>query len=72
MKRVLFAISLIACVIVIAAGTDLMVNRTITKNKKNCFGYTIIEAGKGINCAGDTIPLKIRHGYYKLITQKKN
>jgi hypothetical protein len=58
--------------IVIASGIDLAINRTITKNKKKCFGYTIIEAGKGINCAGDTIPLKITRGYYKLITQRKN
>lgn len=31
--------------------------------RKPCYGYTIIEFGKGINCHGDTIrPVKIAGG----------
>jgi hypothetical protein len=58
---------LIVCMIIMVSGTTV-VKRPLVKARKNCFGYTIIEAGKGINCAGDTIALKITYGYHKIIS----
>jgi hypothetical protein len=29
----------------------------VAKDKKPCYGYVIIEFGKGINCDGDTVKL---------------
>lgn len=31
-----------------------------------CIGFTVIEAGKGVNCYGDTVKLKKVSGYYAL------
>jgi hypothetical protein len=36
------------------------------KLKKQCFGYTIVEAGKGVDCYGDTVALVKRHGFYQM------
>jgi len=35
--------------------------------KKNCVGYTIIEASKGIDCNGDTIKLVRTAGFYERV-----
>lgn len=32
--------------------------------KKSCAGFTVIEAGKGIDCNGDTIRLEKTNGYF--------
>lgn len=43
--------------------------------KKFCTGYTIIEAGKGIDCYGDTVKLVKKYGYYELaepVTVERN
>jgi hypothetical protein len=34
--------------------------------KQHCFGYTVVEAGKGVDCYGDTISLVKRHGFYEI------
>ena len=39
--------------------------------KHHCFGYTIVEAGKGVDCYGDTISLVKRHGFYELASIEK-
>jgi hypothetical protein len=69
MKKILSTTILMICMIVMVSGTDL-VKHPLVKTGKNCFGYTILEAGKGINCSGDTIALKTTYGYYKIITSQ--
>lgn len=39
--------------------------------KKPCFGYTIIEFGKGINCDGDTVKLVKVKGGQELARENK-
>jgi hypothetical protein len=39
---------------------------TSRKAKKACKGYEVIEAGKGIDCNGDTIRLTKRYGYFEV------
>jgi hypothetical protein len=34
--------------------------------KQHCFGYTIVEAGKGVDCYGDTVALVKRRGFYQM------
>ena len=74
MKRVLVMIGIIVCLAVVMTGADLRPIPADHKIKKNCFGYTIIEAGKGINCYGDTILLKKNFGFYEMVarTERKS
>ena len=39
--------------------------------KQRCLGYTIIEAGKGVDCYGDTIMLVKQHGFYEVASRNK-
>jgi hypothetical protein len=32
--------------------------------KTKCVGFTVLEAGKGVDCDGDTIRLEKRNGFY--------
>jgi hypothetical protein len=62
--------------VVIMIGANMRKN-TVTAGsaikKKPCYGYTIIEFGKGINCNGDTIKLeKVRGGQELARTIKAN
>lgn len=68
MKKVLswVGIGVLLCLMII--GADFR-SSAMVEIKKNC-GYTIIEAGKGLNCEGDTIQLIKKHGYYELVTRR--
>jgi hypothetical protein len=60
MKKVV-VIPALLMVVVIMIGADMRKNAaalTVSAKKKPCYGYTIIEFGKGINCHGDTIKLE--------------
>lgn len=39
--------------------------------KKPCYGYTIIEFGKGINCNGDTVTLTKVKGGQELLRSER-
>ncbi len=63
MRKVVVALT-VMMLLVVLIGADI--RRTDVQNapapkaevaKKKCYGYTIIEFGKGINCHGDTISL---------------
>jgi hypothetical protein len=63
MRKVVVALT-VMIMLVVLIGADI--RRTDSSNaptqkaavpKKKCYGYTIIEYGKGINCHGDTINL---------------
>ena len=64
-------LTVVVCVLVLFTGFDF---RNSGKNKsenRNCTGYVVIEAGKGIDCNGDTIRLTKRHGYFEIASTKK-
>jgi hypothetical protein len=61
MKRIGIMLSVV-CVLVLFMGFDF----TSRKAKKACKGYEVIEAGKGIDCNGDTIRLTKRYGYFEV------
>ena len=67
MKRVLFILLFVVAIVLTYAGFTFNVqDRAITPEKKSCRGYEVIEAGKGINCHGDTIKLTKRSGFYEV------
>jgi hypothetical protein len=61
MKRAAVILALLI-VVGIMIGADIRKDSTVQAapniKKKPCYGYTIIEFGKGINCKGDTIKLE--------------
>lgn len=66
MKKILLLFSLVLTLVVLL-GTDIRRQKensvTEAEEKRPCYGYTIIEFGKGIDCNGDTIRLvKIKGG----------
>ena len=68
MKRTLFLLASVVCVILLFAATQSEVRDLPPQvpAKKSCTGYEVIEAGKGINCYGDTIKLTRRSGFYEV------
>jgi hypothetical protein len=75
MKRTFYTISAMVCLIIMTTSTDFNAisppeNVSMIK-KQHCFGYTVIEAGKGIDCYGDTINLVKRYGFYEIASRSK-
>jgi hypothetical protein len=68
MKRVLLILSSVVCIVFIYAGSQMdLLNAPDSKPvRRSCSGYEVIEAGKGINCHGDTIKLTKKSGYYEV------
>lgn len=56
MKKVFLLFSVVVTLIILL-GTDIRRKKEPSAEKKPCYGYTIIEFGKGINCNGDTVRL---------------
>ena len=59
MKKLLSLFSIVIMVIVLI-GADIRRKKEAVNpvaEKKACYGYSIIEFGKGINCNGDTVKL---------------
>jgi hypothetical protein len=71
MRKIILALSVIAMLIVLI-GADIRRNESpnvaVVTPKKKCFGYTIIEFGKGIDCNGDTVKLVRKNGVQVLAT----
>ena len=70
MKRGFFFLTTIGIVGVFVMGADFRKPETEATLvpmpvKKRCFGYTVIEAGKGLDCNGDTLILVKKFGYYE-------
>ncbi len=66
MKKIFLLFSVVLMLIVLL-GADIRRKKeaavSIDTDKRPCYGYTIIEFGKGVNCDGDTIKLtKVRGG----------
>lgn len=69
MKK-LFLLFGIVLIVIVLVGADLRHAKATLPaiaDRKPCYGYTIIEFGKAINCQGDTVRLtKVRGGGQKL------
>ncbi|MGC1242950.1 MAG: hypothetical protein WA874_15275 [Chryseosolibacter sp.] len=61
MKKI-FLLFGIVLMLVVLVGADIRGRKETSLpplvEKKPCYGYTIIEFGKGINCDGDTVRLE--------------
>lgn len=60
MKKI-FLLFGVVLTLVVLLGADIRrkkeTSATTQIEKKPCYGYTIIEFGKGVDCSGDTIKL---------------
>ena len=68
MKKVFLLFSVVV-VLIVLLGTDIRRKKEAVTvvEKKPCYGYTIIEFGKGIDCNGDTVKLiKVQGGGQQL------
>jgi hypothetical protein len=68
MKKLVFAVLIIATLVALI-GADIDRSNTppiVSIPKKPCYGYTIIEFGKGIDCHGDTVKLEKVNGGQQL------
>lgn len=70
MKKIFVLFSLVVMLVVLL-GADIRRKKesgsALSEEKKPCYGYTIIEYGRGINCEGDTIKLaKVKGGGQEL------
>jgi hypothetical protein len=66
MKKILLLFG-IALMLVVLLGADIRRKKQAAMmtvvERRPCYGYTIIEFGKGINCNGDTVKLmKVKGG----------
>jgi hypothetical protein len=66
MKKIFLLFSVVVMLVVLL-GADIRRKKEASLapvvEKKPCYGYTIIEFGKGINCDGDTVKLvKVKGG----------
>jgi len=58
--KTIFLLFGIVLIIIALVGADFRKQKEAAEKpseKKPCYGYTIVEFGKGINCYGDTVDL---------------
>ncbi len=74
MKRILFGLPALAGLVTILVGADFKEAKVqeVAEVKKHCAGYTVIEAGLGVDCHGDTVKLVKKYGFYELKTSYEN
>ena len=68
--KTIFLLFGVVLTLVVVLGADIRREKeaaTQVIEEKPCYGYTIIEFGKGINCQGDTVDLvKVEGGGQQL------
>jgi hypothetical protein len=71
MKKAFLPILFIVGAGYLMIGADLppQTETVLLPVKKHCSGYTILEAGKGVDCNGDTVRLIKKYGYYELASR---
>jgi hypothetical protein len=75
MKRAVMIVS-VPVMMIALIGADMRRKDSTSTNdvqqkKQPCYGYTIIEFGKGIDCHGDTIKLmKVNGGQQRVISDQ--
>ena len=68
MKTRIITLSLAICAALFMTGADFLSEKAPTPEATVfCAGYIVLEAGKGLDCNGDTILLVTRKGYYERI-----
>jgi hypothetical protein len=68
MKTRIIILSLTLCAALFMTGADFMpLDEPSATTTRFCSGYVVLEAGKGLDCHGDTILLVTRKGYYERI-----
>jgi hypothetical protein len=75
MKKIVFTLAvLIVLVMMMSANVESPSGSTaLMAPRKPCYGYTIIEFGKGINCDGDTVKLvKVNGGQQLMVHEEMN
>jgi hypothetical protein len=72
MKRVFITLSFLVSTSLLMIGADFRPASEPVASKKFCVGYTIIEAGLGLDCYGDTVRLIKKYGYYELASRHDN
>jgi hypothetical protein len=70
MKRFISTLLPIFCVAFIMMGADMRPQKKEVAVVKHCSGYTVIEAGLGVDCHGDTVKLVKKYGFYELATRQ--
>lgn len=75
MKKILLLFAVVLMLVVLL-GADIRRKKEAQlsqENRKPCYGYTIIEFGKGVNCKGDTVILtKVKGGGQQLAGAAEN
>jgi hypothetical protein len=70
MKKIVLLFAVVV-VLVVLLGADIRRKKEARLGsavpEKPCYGYTIIEFGKGINCNGDTVKLTKVEGGQELV-----
>jgi hypothetical protein len=71
MKKALITLPLLFGTALLMIGADFRAPKPdpVAEVKKHCVGYTIIEAGLGVDCNGDTVRLVKKYGYYELASR---
>ncbi len=66
MKRFLITLICLSGTMFLMVGADFMPSAPADAVvvKKHCIGYIVVEAGKGVDCNGDTLKLVNKGGYY--------
>ena len=68
MKIRILSFALASCAVLFMSGADFISpDNSSLRTAPYCSGYVVIEAGKGLDCNGDTILLVNRKGFYERI-----
>jgi hypothetical protein len=73
MKKIVSMLAVAALLVLMATGSgfnalpEAPLERTV---KQQCFGYTVLENSKGLNCKGDTVTLVKRNGFFQIASLK--
>lgn len=75
MKKI-FLLFGVVLIFIVLLGADIRRKKEASTlepvaEKKPCYGYTIIEFGKGINCDGDTVRLTKVNGGQELLRSER-
>lgn len=66
MKRLITTLIPLMSIAFMMMGADRKPEKEVVVIKKHCTGYTIVEAGLGVDCHGDTVKLVKTHGFYEI------
>jgi hypothetical protein len=67
MKQVFIVLAVVMVIVISGMGFSTgKTNDQPKPVKRNCAGYMVIEANKGVDCNGDTIKLVKRNGFYEI------